>query len=132
MNILSMKPYGGERYIATEYAAFQISDDTGRTYEIEGLIAGSLDEAMTQAVTLRAFQHKDHLAIRETGERGVKVHLFAVKRKSTARYVHRDHVTRAVRDLYLAPVCTIDGGAIMDDEHPRERRSSNGSPSDAR
>jgi hypothetical protein len=104
-----------EPYIETTYAAFQISDDTGRTYAIDGLDAGSLDEAMTQAVTLRAFQHKDHLAIRETGARGVKVHLFAVKRKSTARYVHREHVTRAVRDLYLAPVCTIDGAAIMGD-----------------
>jgi hypothetical protein len=40
------------------------------------------------------------------------LHIYSIKQKSKARYVHRDHVTRAVRDLYPAHVCTIDGSVL--------------------
>src|SRR5690349_9558849 len=104
-------------YVATEYAAFRIADMgkgfKQRTYAIE--LKGypsSLDEAANAALSAQAFAHKDHLLIRETGEKGVTLHLFAVKRKSAGRPVYRDYVTRTVHDLYLAPVVMIDGGVL--------------------
>lgn len=100
----------------TRYDAFKITE--GRTYRLGELDAGSLGEAMNAAVGQFAMFHKDHLLIRETGEGGTRLHLFAIKRKTNARYVHKNHVTRAVHDLYAAPVCTIDGDIIQ----PRKDR----------
>jgi hypothetical protein len=70
----------------------------------------TLTEAMT-AATAACLLHKDRLAIRETDElTGATVlHLYAVKQKSTPRYVHRDHRTVPVRDLYLEPICSVPG-----------------------
>lgn len=100
-------------YSPTTYAAFRISE-SGRTYavEIDGYLLPTVEAARDAALIAQAFAHKDHLLIREEGDRGVKMHLFAIKQKSTPRYVHRDHVTRAVRDLYAAPVCSFDAGVI--------------------
>jgi hypothetical protein len=94
--------------VQRRFEAFQISE-SGRTYPIDGLHAASLEEAKTQAITLRALSHKQHLLIREDGTR---IHVFAVRQKSTPRYVHDRHVTRAVRDLYLDLVCSFDGGVL--------------------
>lgn len=105
---------GGPRAVplrAATFEAFQIAE-SGRTYPIEGLVAGTLEDAKTQAVFLRALHHKQHLLIKETRQAGVRLHLFAVKRKAQPRYVHGDHVTKRVHDLYLAPVCSIDGGVL--------------------
>lgn len=95
---------------ATSHSAFQV--ESGRTYEITGLTAGSLDDALTQAISLRAFSHKQHLIIREESDHGVKLYVYAIKRRAVPRYVHRDHVTKRVHDLYADPVCVIDGSAL--------------------
>jgi hypothetical protein len=105
---------GGPRavpYSAVSFEAFQVAEN-GRTYPVEGIIASTVADAVTQAVTLRAFSHKQHLLVRESGEQGSKLHIFAIKKKSAPRYVHKDHVSRAVRDLYAAPVCVIDGDLL--------------------
>ncbi len=98
-------------YTHVSFEAFQVGEN-GRTYPVEGITASTVADAVTQAVTLRAFSHKQHLLVRESGERGSKLHIFAIKRKAAARYVHQDHVTRAMHDLYAAPVCTIDESAL--------------------
>lgn len=104
-------------YAETTYSAFQVGDDEGgkypqRTYTHGEMLSTSLDEAVTEALTRKLYDHKDHLVIREVGPRGVKLHVFAIKKKSTPRYVHKDHDTRRVHDLYAARLCTIDGGVL--------------------
>jgi hypothetical protein len=101
------------RYTETTYSAFQVGGDVERTYTHGEMLSCTLDEAVTEALTRKLFDHKDHLLIREEGPKGVKLHLYAIKRKSQARYVHQDHVTRRVHDLYPAHVCTIDGAVLM-------------------
>jgi hypothetical protein len=54
----------------------------------------------------------DPLVLQEIGERGVKLHLFAIRRRSQPRYVHKDHVSRRVHDLYPEPVCTLDADLL--------------------
>jgi hypothetical protein len=101
-------------YSTTRYDAFRISE-SGRTYavQIDGFLLPTVEAARDAALLGQAFAHKDHLLIRESGDQGVKLHLFAIKRKATPRYVHQGHVTRAVHDLYAAPVCTMDGGVLL-------------------
>ena len=94
----------------TTFHAFKVCED--RTYTLGEIDARTLEEARNGAVTRWALFHKDHLLIRESGERGVRLHLFAVKRKSAPRYVWENHAQKRVFDLYAAPVCTIDGGAL--------------------
>jgi hypothetical protein len=104
---------GGPRAVPfqqVDFEAFQIAD--GRTYPVEGIIASTVADAVGQAVTLRAFSHKQHLLIRESGERSSKLHIFAIKKRSAPRYVHKDHVTRREHDLYAAPVCVIDEAVL--------------------
>jgi hypothetical protein len=98
-------------YQAVIYSAFRVSE-SGRTYALDALQAGSLEEALSEALTQQAFHHKEHILVRVSGDDGVKLHLFAVKKKSTPRYVHKDHVSRRVHDLYAAPVCSIDGSVL--------------------
>lgn len=105
------------RYTETTYSAFQVGDDEGgkypqRTYTHGEMLSTSLDEAVTEALTRKLYDHKDHLVIREVGPLGMKLHIFAIRRKSTPRYVHKDHNTRRVHDLYPERVCTIDGGVL--------------------
>lgn len=99
------------RYSAVSFEAFQIAEN-GRTYPVDGITASTVADAVSQAVTLRGFSHKQHLLIRESGERGSKLHIFAIKKKSAPRYVHKDHVTRREHDLYAAPVCVIDEAVL--------------------
>lgn len=84
----------------------------GRTYDYGRLDATTLEDALTEALSGKVIDHKEHLVIQEISERGIRLHVFAVKKKSTPRYVHRDHVTRAVRDLYADPICTLDGALL--------------------
>jgi hypothetical protein len=83
--------------------------ENGRTLPLV-VDCASLDEAV-EGAKVHCF-HKEHLLIREVGEGCDKFHIYAIKQKSTPRYVHRDHVTRAVRDLYAAKVCTFDAGML--------------------
>lgn len=98
-------------FSAVTFAAFKVSE-TGRTYPLGDIDVGSLKNALNVALGSFALHHKEHLLLRETSDEGVKVHLFAIRKKSAARYVHRDHVTRAVHDLYAAPVCSFDVGVV--------------------
>jgi hypothetical protein len=109
-------------YSATSYHAFRVCQghsghhDTplgGRTYDYGRVEADTLDGALTAALSLpQVIDHKEHLVIQEISERGVKLHVYAIKRKAAPRYVHKDHVTRRVHDLYAAPVCSIDGNLL--------------------
>jgi hypothetical protein len=109
-------------YSATSYHAFRVCQghtghhDTplgGRTYDYGRLDAETLDGALTAALSLpQVVAHKETLVIQEISEKGVRLHVYSVKRKSTPRYVHENHVTRAVHDLYAAPVCSIDGNLL--------------------
>lgn len=93
------------------FDAFKVPEAGGaspRTYALGSIDAPALDDALNGALAKFALFHKDTLLIRETSERGVRVHVYSIKRKSAARYVHRNHVTRAVHDLYASPVCTMD------------------------
>jgi hypothetical protein len=56
--------------------------------------------------------HKQHLLIRELGDRGVRLHLFAIKKKAAPRYVWQGHEQKRVHDLYAAEVCSFDGGVV--------------------
>lgn len=103
---------GGPRAVPlhqSRFRAFQVAD--GRTYAINETWH-SLSDALAGVPIVRLLDHKDSLVIREEGPRGVRIHVYRVRQKSRARYVHKDHITRAVRDLYLDPVCSFDGGVI--------------------
>lgn len=92
------------------FRAFQVSE-SGITYAINETWY-SLANTLAGVPIVRLLSHKDSLIVREESDRGVRIHVYRVKQKSRARYVHRDHITRAVRDLYLDPVCSFDGGVI--------------------
>lgn len=100
-------------FSTTTFEAFKVDDSyaTGKshTYRLGRLSEHSLRQALNEALARYALYHKDHLILRETGDDGVKLRIFAIRKKSSARYVHKDHVTRAVHDLYADPVCVIDG-----------------------
>lgn len=103
-------------YAATKFDAFKVDNSyassKASTYSLGSLSETSLRPALNEALSRFALYHKDHLILRETGEQGVKLRLFAIRKKSAARYVHKDHVTRAVHDLYADPVCVIDGALL--------------------
>jgi hypothetical protein len=88
--------------------AYRISE-SGRTYPVI-VDCNSLEQAVDGA-KIQCF-HKEHLLIREVGNGRDRLHIYAIRQKSTPRYVHKDHVTRAVRDLYAAPVCSFDGAML--------------------
>ena len=98
---------------ATSYAAFRICEN-GRTYkvDIDGYLLPTVEAARDAALIGQAFAHKDHLLVRETSDRGVKLHLFAIRRKSNPRYVWQGHEQKRVHDLYAAEVCSFDGGVV--------------------
>lgn len=107
-----------ERLQLVTYEAFKIAP-TGAGYsntpEARRWMAGtgtrlasdSLDAALAEALVVLPLMHKDMLAIREDTTEGAPLFLYQVKRKSQPRWVHKDHVTRAVHDLYAAPVCML-------------------------
>lgn len=107
------------RFTATTFAAFRISE--GRTYSLGQVAGKSVDEALNGTLASKFADHKDHLLIRETGEKGVRLHLFAVRRKSQPTYVWEGHVQKRVHRLYADPVVMIDGGAPLNSNHsPRD------------
>lgn len=112
------------RSVAEECGSVRILHrSTFRAFRVtEGAIMGgthainetwhSLADAVAGVPICGGLNHKDSLVIREESERGIRIHVYRVKQKSKARYVHRDHITRAVRDLYLEHQCSFDGGVI--------------------
>jgi hypothetical protein len=106
---------GGPKAVAfntTTFDAFKASEGMDRTYKLGRLDAVDLREALNETLTRFSLYHKDTLIVRETGEKGTRLRIFAIRKKSTPRYVHKDHVTRAVHDLYADPVCVIDGDVL--------------------
>jgi hypothetical protein len=108
-------------YTMTTFHAFHITQGMkglkevalgGRTYDCGRLNAGTLEEALNEALSSKLISHKETLVLQEIGERGVKLHLFAIRRRSQPRYVHKDHVSRRVHDLYPEPVCTLDADLL--------------------
>lgn len=103
-------------YSATRYEVFKVADPGGpfpqRTYARGDVKAQSLDEAVTEALLGTAFSHKDFLLVRETGDRGMKLHLYSIKKRSAPTYAFRDHAYHREHRLYAAHVCSIDGGIL--------------------
>lgn len=93
----------------TTVRAFQVSE--GRTYGVNDTWT-SVEDALAGLPIVRSLHHKDHVLLREESERGVRIHVYVVRQKSQRRYVHRDHITRAVRDLYLEEVTSFDAGVL--------------------
>ena len=90
------------------FEAFRVTDR--HTTPLGMIDAATVDEALNEALTRQHVDHKEHLAIRETGESGSRLHLFAIKRKSSPAYVWdaRQQRTVAQHRLYAAPVCVMD------------------------
>lgn len=102
-------------YKPVSFAAYKVTSadpSIVRTYKLGELDAIELRDALTEALTRHSLYHKDTLILRERNEKGTVLRLFAIKKKSQPRYVHQDHVTRAVRDLYADPICVIDGDVL--------------------
>ncbi len=101
-----------ERYSPVRFDAFRVVKGlkADRTYAVDigGYLLPDLAAAQGAALIAQAFDHKDHLVIRETDDLGERLHIYAIKRRSAARFVHRHHITERVRDLYAAHVCTIN------------------------
>jgi hypothetical protein len=100
------------RFSAIDFAAFKVSE-TGRTYELGPVDASNVPDAVNAALGQFVLHHKEHLLIRETSERGSTLHIYSIRRKSAPRWVHKDHVPRAVHDLYADAVCSIDGNVFQ-------------------
>jgi hypothetical protein len=107
-----------ERYHAVRFDAFRICEaapapyggpPARTTYSLGEIPASSLDEALNAVLIKCLLCHKEHLAIRETTDRGARVHLYAIKRKSTPQYRYENHQQVRVHPLYAAPLCVIDG-----------------------
>jgi hypothetical protein len=108
----TVQPIRPERMVATTFDAFRICEG-GRTYPLGKVGAATLDEALAAVLTgSQVILHKEHVLIREDGPRGVRMHLFAVKRQAAPVYVWRDHVQVREHRLYAAPVCQFDAGVI--------------------
>jgi hypothetical protein len=110
------------RFSPTKFEAFRICEapkpqpnvpPRRTTFPLGEIPAASLDEALNATLAKCLLLHKDHLAIRETDERGSRTHLFAIKRRAAPDYVSQGHVWKAVHRLYAAPVCVIDGALAL-------------------
>jgi hypothetical protein len=104
------------------YYPYRVTE-MGNTYPLI-VDCGSLKEAVERG-KVHCF-HKDHLLVREVDNSGdhiperlgggtkVRLHLYAIKRKSAPRYVYRGHVQERVHDLYAAPVCVVDASMFAE------------------
>ena len=98
------------RFALASYAAFKVSD-LGRTYPVQmHCEPESLRDALNAAVVNCA--HKETLLIRETDEAGVRLHLYAIKRRSAPDYVRTGHEVERVHRLYAEAICVIDGAVL--------------------
>lgn len=108
--------------LAASFDAFRVLS-SGKAQRLE-ISAASIEDAADQAAAWCA--HKDTFAIRETPALGgnAVVHFYTMKRKSRARYVHQDHVTRAVHDLYGEELFAVQMAAFEPVEPWRCTRDS--------
>lgn len=96
------------RFNATCFYPYRVTE-SGKTYPLV-VDCASLKEAV-EGAKVRCL-HKEHLLIKEAGPNGVRLHLFAIRKKAAPRYVWEGHVQKRVQDLYAAPVCSFDAGVI--------------------
>lgn len=106
-------------YCATTYEAFRVGNISAtrtpkwRTYavDINGYLLPDLEAAKNAALLASSFERGDQLVIRETGDRGVQLHVYSIKRKSAPNYVpdEASMTTKRVHRLYAAPLCVMDG-----------------------
>lgn len=108
-------------YSATRFEAFRICEVSPppyggppcrTTYGLGDIPATSLDEALNATLGKCLILHKEHLAIRETDERGARIHLYAIRRRSAPTYRFENHQQVREHRLYAAHVCTVDGGVF--------------------
>lgn len=109
-----------EPYTATRFDAFRVANVSAgkepkwRTYAVDlgGYLIRTVAEARDAALIGQAFAHKDQLIIRETGD-SVRLHVFAIKRRSAPVYTYRDHRKVRLQPLYADPLSVIDGGVLF-------------------
>jgi hypothetical protein len=77
-----------------------------------GLVdAATIDEAVAAAIEASAFAHKEQLVIRETGPRGILLHIYAIVKKPDV-WVYRDYVQVREQRFGTKLVCLLDGGVV--------------------
>lgn len=96
------------RMVERTFEAFTI-DDSG-TWSKGAIAAPCLADAVAEVAP--GCIHGEKLAIREEGPNGVKVHLYAIRKKSAPVRVYRGHRYVNTYPLYADPICTIDGAAF--------------------
>ena len=110
------------RIASTSFEAFMISApcqpawDKGapvqRTYALGQIEADNVDSALAAALTDFAFSHKQQLVIRETGARGILLHVYAIVKKPDV-WVYRDYHQVREQRLGAKFLCIIDGGVVL-------------------
>ena len=125
---MNAQPLAGLRpqpFAAATYRAFRVTPMTKNDFtgavgnatiplNVDG--AESLRDAVNAAQ--RGCFHKDCLVIHEADERGQRVHIFAIKQKSSANYERdRRGILRRVQTLYPKLVCVIDSQAFALQPH---------------
>ena len=83
-----------------------------RTYALGQIEAADIDSALAAALTDFAFSHKQQLVIRETGARGILLHVYAIVKKPDV-WVYRDHEQVREQRLGAKFLCIIDGGVVL-------------------
>jgi hypothetical protein len=115
-------PVRPDRIALTTFEAFKVSEPVKdrwnklaplqTTYALGPIIAQSVDEARAAALVNWCFHHKEQLVIRETSERGMLLHVFAVVRKPDAWVYDHNHIQQRQQRLDTKFLCVIDGGVV--------------------
>lgn len=109
MNALAATAPRPAPYQAVTYAAFRL--DNGRASPLNIGEATSLTAAVDTAKL--ACLHKEVLAIRETDADGVRVHLYAIKRRAPQwKQLPGEVVPTRVAELYAEAVCVVPGSVF--------------------
>lgn len=91
---------------ARAFEAFSFSEHGTRLRE--PLKATSLNEALAETTERWSWDRGDRLGIRELGGKVDRLHIYAARRKSAARYVYQDYRTTAEYGRWLDHICTVD------------------------
>lgn len=111
-----------DRMVATTFEAFKVGEPvksqwnklapSQRTTALGPVIAESVDEARAAALVNWSFHHKQQLIIRETGSRGILLHVYQIVKKPDVWVYDRNHIPRRQERLDTKFLCVIDGGVV--------------------
>lgn len=99
-------------FIGRRYAAFRLCHGLHARPSVLPIANGiaTLEEAVSAALTSgKIIYHKDKLVIRETDDRGTRLHIYAIRKKA-AQWIHApgEYLPKRVEDHYAYPVCVVD------------------------